>query len=216
MEFLVNFLIKKPLFLNIMFLTVAGTVMRQSLVIVGQRWANTYHHLGTYILLPSIAFVLTSVIRGDLALSLGMVGALSIVRFRNPVKSPFELIMFFALLTLGVTCNVSLELSFKLFLLVVLVIFGIKIADRFFSIFNISIFQYSFGDGNLAHTLELNTSEEIDNILQSKNVIYFFFDKEKNIYSYRLVFKNQKELLDYQSLLKKEKRVLSIRADMQS
>ena len=216
MEFLVNFLIKKPLFLNIMFLTVAGTVMRQSLVIVGQRWANTYHHLGTYILLPSIAFVLTSVIRGDLALSLGMVGALSIVRFRNPVKSPFELIMFFALLTLGVTCNVSLELSFKLFLLVVLVIFGIKIADRFFSIFNISIFQYSFGDGNLTHTLELNTSEEIDNILQSKNVIYFFFDKEKNIYSYRLVFKNQKELLDYQSLLKKEKRVLSIRADMQS
>jgi len=216
MEFLVNFLIKKPLFLNIMFLTVAGTVMRQSLVIVGQRWANTYHHLGTYILLPSIAFVLTSVIRGDLALSLGMVGALSIVRFRNPVKSPFELIMFFALLTLGVTCNVSLELSFKLFLLVVLVIFGIKIADRFFSIFNISIFQYSFGDGNLAHTLELNTSEEIDNILQSKNVIYFFFDKEKNIYSYRLVFKNQKELLDYQNLLKKEKRVLSIRADMQS
>ena len=164
MEFLVNFLIKKPLFLNIMFLTVAGTVMRQSLVIVGQRWANTYHHLGTYILLPSIAFVLTSVIRGDLALSLGMVGALSIVRFRNPVKSPFELIMFFALLTLGVTCNVSLELSFKLFLLVVLVIFGIKIADRFFSIFNISIFQYSFGDGNLTHTLELNTSEEIDNI----------------------------------------------------
>jgi hypothetical protein len=216
MEFLVNFLIKKPLFLNTMFLTMAGIVIRQSLVIVGQRWANTYHHLGTYILLPSIALVLTSVIRGDLALSLGMVGALSIVRFRNPVKSPFELIMFFALLTLGVTCNVSLELSFKLFLLVVLVIFGIKIADRFFSIFNISIFQYSFGDGNLAHTLELNTSEEIDNILQSKNVIYFFFDKEKNIYSYRLVFKNQKELLDYQSLLKKEKRVLSIRADMQS
>ena len=100
----------------------AGIVIRQSLVIVGQRWANTYHHLGTYILLPSIALVLTSVIRGDLALSLGMVGALSIVRFRNPVKSPFELIMFFALLTLGVTCNVSLDLSFKLFLLVVLVI----------------------------------------------------------------------------------------------
>tara|TARA_B110000263_G_C15242211_1_gene479921 strand:- start:493 stop:1143 length:651 start_codon:yes stop_codon:yes gene_type:complete len=216
MEILVNFLIKKPLFLNIMFLTMAGIVIRQSLVIVGQRWANTYHHLGTYILLPSIALVLTSVIRGDLALSLGMVGALSIVRFRNPVKSPFELIMFFALLTLGVTCNVSLDLSFKLFLLVVLVILGIKIADRVFSIFSINIFQYSFGDGNLTYTLELNTSEEVDDILQNKNVIYFFFDKEKNIYSYRLVFKNQKELLNYQSLLKKEKRVLSIRADMQS
>ena len=71
-------------------------------------------------------------------------------------------------------------------------IFGIKIADRVFSIFSINIFQYSFGDGNLTYTLELNTSEEVDDILQNKNVIYFFFDKEKNIYSYRLVFKNQK------------------------
>lgn len=216
MEILTQFLIKRPLVLNIMFLSFAGLIIRQSLVIVGQRWANTYHHLGTYILLPSIALVLTYVIRGDLALSLGMVGALSIVRFRNPVKSPFELVMFFALLTLGVTCNVSLDLAFKLFILVVLVIFGIKIVDQIFSKFNLNIFQFSFGDGNLIHTIELNTSEEVEDILKNKNVIYFYFDKDKKIYSYRLAFKTQKDLLSFQNLIKKEERVLSIRADMQS
>ena len=73
--------------------------------------------------------IITSVIKDDIALSLGMIGALSIVRFRNPVKSPFELVMFFALLTLGIVCSVSLKLSILFTLLIIVVIFGIKIAE---------------------------------------------------------------------------------------
>ena len=84
-----------PHVLKLFFLTISGLIIRQSLVTIGQRWANTFHHLGTYLLLPSIAMIITSVIKDDIALSLGMIGALSIVRFRNPVKSPFELVMFF-------------------------------------------------------------------------------------------------------------------------
>ena len=55
---------------------------------VGQNWVVGYHHLVTYLLLPNIAFIITTVIANNIALSLGMIGALSIVRFRNPVKSP--------------------------------------------------------------------------------------------------------------------------------
>ena len=47
-----------------------------------------------------------------------MIGALSIIRFRNPVKSPFELVIFFALLTLGVATTTGLKLSFLLLILV--------------------------------------------------------------------------------------------------
>ena len=36
-----------------------------------------------------------------------MVGALSIVRFRTPVKNPSELIMYFILITLGIVTNVD-------------------------------------------------------------------------------------------------------------
>ena len=98
-----------PHVFKLFFLTTSGLLIRQSLVVIGQRWANTFHHLGTYLLLPSIAMIITSVIKDDIALSLGMIGALSIVRFRNPVKSPFELVMFFALLTLGIVCSVSFK-----------------------------------------------------------------------------------------------------------
>ena len=82
-----------------LFLVFAGFTIRYVLIIAGQRWANTYHHLGSYVLLPVISLVISSIIKDDIALSLGMIGALSIVRFRNPVKSPFELVMFFALVT---------------------------------------------------------------------------------------------------------------------
>ena len=66
------------------FLTLSGIILRSTLSIVGQNWVRTYHFLGTFILLPNIAYVITTVIAGDIALSLGMIGALSIVRFRHP------------------------------------------------------------------------------------------------------------------------------------
>ena len=31
------------------FLVISGLIIRQSLVFVGQIWANTYHHLATYL-----------------------------------------------------------------------------------------------------------------------------------------------------------------------
>ena len=63
-----------------------GGAVRFSLTYADQRWAATYHFTLTCMLLPPITFVVTKLISGNIALSLGMVGALSIVRFRNPVK----------------------------------------------------------------------------------------------------------------------------------
>ena len=95
-------LIYDPNLSILLFLVVAGLIIRQSLVFVGQIWANTYHHLATYLLLPGIAFVITKIIKQDIALSLGMIGALSIVRFRTPIKEPEELLYLFLSIGLGV------------------------------------------------------------------------------------------------------------------
>ena len=182
----------------------------------GQRWANTYHHLGSYLLLPNIAMIITSVIKDDIALSLGMIGALSIVRFRNPVKSPFELVMFFGLLSLGIVCSVSITLSALLALLLIVTIFGIKILDQILKKFNFNIFQYSFGDGNMNFTLEVNANNDIKEILDNDNIIYFYFDKERKIFSYRLVFENKDKLISFKNKLEKDSSVVSVKADIQS
>jgi len=48
-----------------------------------------------------IVFLLISVIKSSLALSLGLVGALSIVRFRTPIKEPEELAYIFLSIAIG-------------------------------------------------------------------------------------------------------------------
>jgi uncharacterized membrane protein YhiD involved in acid resistance len=53
-----------------------------------------------FIVLTTILII--SVVKSQLALSLGMVGALSIVRFRTPIKEPEELAYLFLALAIGV------------------------------------------------------------------------------------------------------------------
>ena len=107
---------------------------------IGQRWVVSYAHTFTIVALPVITFVITSVISGNIALSLGMVGALSIVRFRNPVRSPLELCVYFAAITMGISASVNIKwLIFFIFsILLVIIILGLA------SKISISIFKKNF------------------------------------------------------------------------
>ena len=106
----------------IVFLLVSGGLIRFSLVYANQMWAKTFHHTLSFFLLPVATFVITKAIAGNIALSLGMIGALSIVRFRNPVKNPFELVIFFCSITLGIAAGVDIKLAILLLIVVVIVI----------------------------------------------------------------------------------------------
>ena len=60
--------------------------------------------------LVTIAMVITLIIMtisGNLILSLGMVGALSIVRFRTPIKDPVDLVFIFWAITVGIANGVE-------------------------------------------------------------------------------------------------------------
>ena len=49
----------------------------------------------TLIIIATMTFLIITVVKSSLALSLGLVGALSIIRFRTPIKEPFELSYLF-------------------------------------------------------------------------------------------------------------------------
>ena len=85
----------------------SGLAIFFSLILIKQRWANTLHHLMTYLLLPPISFVITQMIADNFALSLGMIGALSIVRFRTPIKEPEELVYLFLVIAAGLGCGAN-------------------------------------------------------------------------------------------------------------
>ena len=55
-------------------------------------------------LLGGVTFLAIVSVKSSLALSLGMVGALSIVRFRTPIKDPLELTLLFFTIGVAVGC----------------------------------------------------------------------------------------------------------------
>lgn len=60
--------------------------------------------------LVTITMIITLIIMtisGNLILSLGMVGALSIVRFRTPIKDPVDLVFIFWAITIGIANGVG-------------------------------------------------------------------------------------------------------------
>jgi hypothetical protein len=59
-------------------------------------------HIGSIIpMLSGSIFLVIVIVKSSLALSLGLVGALSIVRFRTPIKEPEELIYLFIAIAIG-------------------------------------------------------------------------------------------------------------------
>ena len=60
------------------------------------------NHIGSIIPILSVTvFLVIVIVKSSLALSLGLVGALSIVRFRTPIKEPEELVYLFLAIAIG-------------------------------------------------------------------------------------------------------------------
>lgn len=141
---------------------------------VGQAWIKTIAHTATLALLPILTYIITSVISGNIALSLGMVGALSIVRFRNPVRSPLELSVYFAAITMGIAAAVSMKWLVILVSSVTLVAFTLYVVNLLVkSVTGKPFFITSFSEGNALSTLlvvakEKITSLDVDDTLTSK------------------------------------------------
>ena len=111
---------------SLVFLIASGLILRFSLTLTGQSWAKSHAQTVLFMVLPVITYVITKTISGNIALSLGMIGALSIVRFRHPVKSALELIMYFDLITIGIATSVRTKWAIQLVLVTVAVLFAVK------------------------------------------------------------------------------------------
>lgn len=146
----------------ILIMTCVSLYFRFLLQIAGQNWVKTTAHTSTLILLPILTYVITNVISGNIALSLGMVGALSIVRFRNPVRSPLELSVYFGAITMGIAAAVSLKWLIVLLISITfsaLILYIISfIFDKFFKS---PFFISSFSEGNNLASLIVTSENEI-------------------------------------------------------
>lgn len=133
-------------FVKALYAVMSGISIRFALSLVKLRWASTYHHTMSYTLLPLITLTISTDIAGNIALLLGMIGALSIVRFRNPVRNPFELVVFFGLVTIGIAMSVDYKYGLTLAGLIVAIIISSDLIEKIADYFKVDIFSLSFDE----------------------------------------------------------------------
>jgi len=200
----------KVLLQSVFLAMMSGLSIRVMLSLVKQKWASTYHHTMSYTLLPVITFVITTVITGNIALSLGMIGALSIVRFRNPVKNPFELVIFFALITIGISMSVDTKFGILLALVINFTIFASYLFEIVARRFDFHIFTLSFEEGNSNNIIEIQANQEIDLLHDSKLLLQYVTDKKSKDFHYRLASKSREDIERIRREISQHQGVLNI------
>lgn len=188
----------KPLILLIS----SGLILRFSLTFAGQAWAKSHAQTVSFMILPVITYVITKTISGNIALSLGMIGALSIVRFRHPVKSALELIIYFDLITIGIATSVRTKWAVQLLICSVLIILLVKVVQKIANKYGRSFYNMSFNEGNITNTLEITSKERLDFVERSDQLSNSIIDIKNSDFTYRLSFENRKDLEDFQKELK--------------
>ncbi len=88
-------------------------------------------NLGNIIpILSSIVFIVILVVKSSLALSLGLVGALSIVRFRTPIKEPEELVYLFLAIAIGLGCAANYTLITAILTIIILLLIYFFLSNK--------------------------------------------------------------------------------------
>lgn len=132
-------------------------------------------HVGQIIpILSSVVFLVIVVVKSSLALSLGLVGALSIVRFRTPIKEPEELVYLFLSISIGLGFGAGYSLITSV------IVFLILLFNYFFIKQNKTIKTNEY---NL--TIEIKNAElKFDNMVETisafcDNIKFIRIDSEK-------------------------------------
>ena len=94
--------------------------------------SNAENFSKNFVILGLTTTIVITIVKSSLALSLGLVGALSIVRFRAAIKEPEELVFLFLIIAIGLGCGAGQ--------------INVTLIGTLVSIIIIFIFKYSKGN----------------------------------------------------------------------
>ncbi len=141
---------------NMFFLCVAAVIGFYIFLVYRIMTRKCFYNKAFNVSLWFLTVIVTAIIitiSSNIVMSLGMVGALSIVRYRTAIKDPLDLVFLFWAITEGIICGAGIAV-FGMILAVILTI-GLLVLNRLpFSetqkIFNISCSSYDCEDAVLA------------------------------------------------------------------
>jgi uncharacterized membrane protein YhiD involved in acid resistance len=197
--------------ISVIIMLLSGYAIRYALIFSGQMWAKSFAQTVSFFILPIITFVITKTIYGNIALSLGMIGALSIVRFRHPVKSALELIIYFDLITIGIAASVKNNYAILLSLITVIILISLKLINNYRkNEKKDNFYNISFSEGVDLNQVEIISSDKIEIIEENKNLKSSMHNSETGDYLYRLAFQDKDTLKDFRKEVENLKSIKKI------
>ena len=138
-------------------------------------------------LLSLITFLVILIVKSSLALSLGLAGALSVIRFRTPIKEPEDLAFIFLAIGIGIGYGAGQIYATTIIFLAIISIIWFILSNNSFSVKNDFNFIVETSDENKEKYFE-----ELLEVLKNSTVEASFvkFEQGTNavIIYYRLVF----------------------------
>ena len=97
----------------------------------GESLSNRTQFAKNFLLITMTTMLIITIVKSSLALSLGLVGALSIIRFRAAIKEPEELSYIFLTIAIGLGFGANqTKLTTIAFFLIIAIVVGHKIVTR--------------------------------------------------------------------------------------
>ena len=130
---------------------------------VGRALNDKEYFSDTFIPLAIVTTLVITVIKFSLALSLGLVGALSIVRFRAAIKEPEELVYLFFIIAIGLANGAN---QFILSIISTLIIILFLFARNYYQEKNSTKYKLNTDTNILNIVINDNKTENIDSIIK--------------------------------------------------
>ena len=91
--------------INLMTAIILSFLVQQTYNKTAKTLSNVQNFSKNFVILGLTTAIIITIVKSSLALSLGLVGALSIVRFRAAIKEPEELVFLFLIIAVGLGCG---------------------------------------------------------------------------------------------------------------
>lgn len=163
--------------LNLLIVSILTFILSKLYIKFGNSLSNRQAFAKNFVILGITTMIIITIVKSSLALSLGLVGALSIVRFRTAIKEPEELGYLFFVISIGLGLGADQKL--------------ITITGFIFTVFIIIIYSYrnmKETNKNISLTISFeknndkNILNDLKNILshKCKKIELKRFDESKN------------------------------------
>ena len=185
-----------------------GYLVNLSYSFYGFKWVDNINQKIISLIMAPAMTVIAWTIAGNLGLSLGMIGALSIVRFRTPIKSSLELIIYFIYIVIGISITVAPVYTLLIFILTIIApaIFIFFKRDKNTNLEYIDTYMNEMPSANFV--VMGNTKNLFDENI-SKKITHFKTDDDENNSTFTLRVENINDFNFFKDELENKVKIIS-------